>query len=32
LHQDPSNTRLEKNLEVIWRQMTPEERQLATRQ
>ena len=32
LHQDPSNSRLEKNLEVIWRQMTPEERQLATRQ
>lgn len=32
LHQDPSNTRLEKNLEVVWRQMTPEERQLATRQ
>jgi hypothetical protein len=32
LHQDPANTRLEKNLEVIWRQMTPEERQLATRQ
>jgi len=31
LHKDPSNTRLEKNLEVIWRQMTPEERQLATR-
>jgi len=32
LHQDPSNTRLEKNLEVIWRQMTPEERTIATRQ
>lgn len=30
LHQDPGNTRLQQNLEVIWRQMTPEERQVAT--
>jgi len=30
LHQDPTNTRLEQNLEVLWRQMTPPERQLAT--
>jgi zinc-ribbon domain len=29
LHQDPSNVRLERNLEVIWRQMTPEEKQIA---
>ena len=32
LRQDPGNTRLEKNLEVVWRQMTPEERTIATRQ
>lgn len=31
LHQEPTNTRLEQNLEVIWRQMTPEERQVAQR-
>lgn len=30
LHQDPGNARLQQNLEVIWRQMTPEERQAAT--
>jgi hypothetical protein len=29
LHQDPTNVRLERNLEVIWRQMTPEEKQIA---
>lgn len=31
LHQDPGNTRLQQNLEVIWKQMTPEERTAATR-
>ena len=31
LHSDPSNTRLEEDLNVVWRQMTPGERQLATR-
>jgi hypothetical protein len=31
LHQEPSNVRLERNLEVIWRQMTPEEKQIAQR-
>jgi TPR repeat protein len=30
LHQDPGNTRLQQNLEVIWKQMTPEERKAAT--
>jgi hypothetical protein len=29
LRQDPGNTRLQQNLEVVWRQMTPGERQLA---
>lgn len=29
LKQDPANTRLEQNLNVVWRQMTPEERQVA---
>ena len=31
LRQDPSNIRLEQNLNVVWQQMTPGERQLATR-
>jgi hypothetical protein len=31
LHSEPSNTRLEEDLNVVWRQMTPGERQLATR-
>jgi len=29
LHQDPANARLQQNLEVIWKQMTPQERQIA---
>jgi Sel1 repeat len=32
LRQDPSNARLQQNLEVVWRQMTPGERQLALQQ
>ena len=31
LHQDPSNDRIQRDLEVLWRQMTPDEKQLATR-
>jgi len=31
LHQDPTNTRLEQDLSVVWKQMTPGERQSATR-
>jgi len=31
LHQDPNNTRLEQDLNVVWKQMTPGERQSATR-
>lgn len=31
LRQDPKNTRLEKDLQVLWNQMTPDERQLAMR-
>lgn len=31
LHQDPSNTRVQQDLEILWKQMTPEERQLATK-
>jgi hypothetical protein len=31
LHNDPSNLRLEQNLSSVWSQMTPEERQAATR-
>jgi hypothetical protein len=31
LRQDPKNTRLEKDLQVLWNQMTPGERQLAMR-
>lgn len=31
LHQQPSNSRLSADLEVLWKQMTPDERQLATK-
>jgi hypothetical protein len=31
LHQDPSNARVQQDLEILWRQMTPGERQLATK-
>ena len=31
LHQDPNNTRLEQDLSVVWKQMTPGERQSATK-
>lgn len=31
LRQDPTNARLEQNLSVVWREMTPQERQVATR-
>jgi TPR repeat protein len=31
LHNDPSNVRLERDLQMVWNQMTPGERQLATR-
>jgi len=31
LHQDPSNARLKRDLEVLWNQMTPDERQMAMR-
>ena len=31
LHQDPNNTRLEQDLSVVWRQMTPGEQQQAMR-
>jgi len=31
LRQDPSNTRVQQDLEILWKQMTPEERQLATK-
>jgi zinc ribbon protein/Sel1 repeat-containing protein len=30
LHQEPQNTRISADLQVLWRQMTPQERQLAT--
>jgi TPR repeat protein len=30
LHQDPQNTRISADLQVLWRQMTPQEKQLAT--
>jgi hypothetical protein len=30
LHQDPQNPRISADLQVLWRQMTPEEKQLAT--
>ena len=32
LHQDPANNRIQRDLEVLWRQMTADERQLAIRQ
>jgi hypothetical protein len=28
-HQEPNNPRIEKNLEILWKQMTPEEKQAA---
>ena len=31
LHQDPNNNRIQRDLEVLWRQMTADERQLAIR-
>lgn len=31
LHQDPGNVRIQRDLEVLWQQMTPEERGLATK-
>lgn len=31
LHQDPGNTRIARDLEILWKQMTPEERQIAMR-
>jgi hypothetical protein len=31
LHNDPSNVRLERDLQMVWNQMTPGERSLATR-
>lgn len=30
LHQEPQNTRIAEDLQVLWRQMTPQEKQLAT--
>jgi TPR repeat protein len=30
LHQDPQNSRISADLQVLWRQMTPQEKQLAT--
>lgn len=30
LHQEPQNTRISDDLQVLWRQMTPQEKQLAT--
>jgi zinc-ribbon domain/Sel1 repeat len=30
LHQEPQNTRISADLQVLWRQMTPQEKQLAT--
>lgn len=30
LHQEPQNSRISADLQVLWRQMTPEEKQLAT--
>jgi hypothetical protein len=29
LHGDPGNSRVQRDLEVLWKQMTPEERQVA---
>jgi hypothetical protein len=31
LQGDPSNSRVQRDLEVLWKQMTPEERQIAMR-
>ena len=31
LHGDPTNSRVQRDLEVLWKQMTPEERQVAMR-
>lgn len=31
LHQDPANSRVQQDLEILWRQMTPEEKQLAVK-
>ena len=31
LHQDPGNARVQRDLEVLWKQMTPDERQIAQR-
>jgi len=31
LHQDPENGRIQRDLEILWRQMTPDERQMAMR-
>jgi hypothetical protein len=31
LQGDPSNSRVQRDLEVLWKQMTPEERQIAIR-
>jgi TPR repeat protein len=30
LHLEPNNSRIQSDLEILWRQMTPEERQAAT--
>ena len=30
LREDPQNSRISADLQVLWRQMTPEEKQLAT--
>src|SRR5947208_1641762 len=32
LHEDPANARVQRDLEVLWKQMTPDERQIAQRQ
>jgi len=31
LHKDPNNARIEQDLQVLWKQMTPDERQVALR-
>jgi TPR repeat protein len=31
LHQDPTNDRIQRDLEALWREMTPDERQIAMR-
>jgi TPR repeat protein len=30
LHEEPQNSRISADLQVLWRQMTPQEKQLAT--